>query len=87
MTKPRDYKNATKYENTPEQIRNREARNKARLLLEREGRVHKGDNKDVGHLRALDNKGATSESNVKVQTVAANRGWRRNRKGYSVPNI
>ena len=71
----------------PTQVRNREARNKARLELEKEGRVRKGDNKDVGHLRALDNKGATSESNVKVQTVASNRGWRRGRKGYSVPNI
>lgn len=38
-----------KYEGTPLELKKRENRNKARLTLEREGRAHKGDGKDVMH--------------------------------------
>lgn len=85
--KPRSYVNATRYENQPQQVKNREARNKARRELESEGRLAKGDHKDAGHKTALANKGSTKESNVKPQSIASNRGWRKGRKGYSVPNI
>lgn len=38
-----------KYQQSPLEVRKREARNKARNTLEREGMAHKGDGKDVEH--------------------------------------
>ena len=46
----RNYAKETAYENRPEQVARREARNKARLKAERAGRVHKGDSLEVDHL-------------------------------------
>lgn len=38
-----------KYQKSPEQIQKRENRNEARQTLERQGKVSKGDGKDVEH--------------------------------------
>lgn len=38
-----------KYQKDPEQVQKRENRNLARNTLEREGKAHKGDGKDVMH--------------------------------------
>jgi hypothetical protein len=38
-----------KYQKSEEQVHKRENRNLARRTLEREGKVHKGDHKDVEH--------------------------------------
>jgi hypothetical protein len=46
----RNYKKEAAYENRPEQVDRRIARNRARRKAEKEGRVHKGDNKEVDHL-------------------------------------
>jgi len=46
----RNYPKETAYENTPEQVKRREARNRARAKAEREGRVHKGDGKELDHV-------------------------------------
>lgn len=51
MSSPRNYKK--EYENyhaRPDQKRRRALRNAARKLLEKEGVVRKGDNKDVDHI-------------------------------------
>lgn len=85
--KPRDYKNATVYENAPEQVKNREARNKARLEMGKKVGAAGIKGKDVGHKKALDNGGSNQTQNQKVQSVSSNRAWRKGRKGYSVPNI
>jgi hypothetical protein len=47
-----------KYQKSPEEVQKRENRNKARYNLEKEGKVHKGDGKDVEHSdgNALNNK-------------------------------
>lgn len=45
----RDYTYDTEYQSSPEQIKNRSNRNKARRKLEKEGKVRKGDGKDVDH--------------------------------------
>lgn len=46
----RDYKKEyEKYHSKPEQKKRRAQRNKARALMERSGRVSKGDGKDVHH--------------------------------------
>jgi hypothetical protein len=68
------------YNATPEQVHRREMQNAARAEMIRAGRAHKGDGKDVGHVVPLDqnaNKGANSMSNLQIQTVQKNRGWKR----------
>ncbi len=75
-----------KYQARPEQVKNRVARNAARREAIKQGTVRKGDAKDVAHTHALINGGGNHKGNVKVQDASDNRGWRKGRKGYSVPN-
>lgn len=69
-----EYKN---YHSKPEQKKKRAERNKARRLTEKEGRVRKGDGKDVAHNnnRTSDN----SRSNRKVQSPSQNRSFKRDK--------
>jgi len=46
----RNKKKETAYENTPTQVKRREARNRARYKALKQGRVHKGDNKELDHV-------------------------------------
>lgn len=46
----RNYAKETRYESRPEQVKRRVARNRARNKALREGRVHKGDNKELDHV-------------------------------------
>lgn len=74
-----------RYNARPENVNKREKNNAARAKLEREGLVRKGDGKDVGHVKALDNGGGNDRSNLRVESRNHNRGWRRNpAKGYKV---
>ncbi len=70
---------AIAYESTPEQVKNRSARNRARAKLMREGKVKKGDGKDVAHVKALD-KGGSNKDGVRVESKAANRSFKRDSK-------
>jgi hypothetical protein len=69
-----------KYNQKPEQVKKREARNKARYQMEKAGKVHKGDGKDVEHIdgHALNNK----PSNWRVGTKAHNRSYARTSKAH-----
>ena len=63
------------YHSKPEAKRKRAQRNKARRILEREGKVSKGDGKDVAH---KDNNTAnSSRSNLSVQPKSKNRSFPR----------
>lgn len=64
------------YNARPEQVEKRAERNKARAMLEKEGRVSKGDGKDVDHKRPLRSGGSNSRSNLRVVSKSRNRGWR-----------
>jgi hypothetical protein len=77
--KDRKYKNAAKYEDSPEQVAHRVQRNAARRKLMREGKVRKGDGKDVAHVVALD-KGGSNSQGVRVESKAVNRSFRRDSK-------
>jgi hypothetical protein len=79
----RNYKQENKYQAQPEQIANRVARNAARRKLMREGKVHKGDGKDVAHKVAFD-KGGSNKQGVRVETASANRSFKRDSKGNLV---
>ena len=74
------------YNRRPEIQDRRVQNNAARREALREGLVKKGDGKDVAHRVALDNGGGNTKGNLTVQDRTTNRGWRKGRKGYSVPN-
>ena len=82
----RDYKKEAAYEARAEQVRNRVARNAARRKLMREGKVKKGDGKDVAHVVALD-KGGTNKQGLRVESKSTNRSFRRDKKGNLVSEI
>jgi hypothetical protein len=75
----RKYENATKYQASPEQKKNRAARNAARAKLMKEGKVHKGDGKDVSHKVAFD-KGGSNKQGVRVESASKNRSFKRDSK-------
>ena len=82
--KVRDYRDEyLKYQGTPEQKKNRAARNAARAKLMKAGKVTKGDGKDVAHVKALD-KGGTSSDGLRVEGRGANRSFKRDNKGNLV---
>lgn len=74
----KEYEN---YQGKPSQIKNRAKRNAARRKLMKEGRVRKGDGKDVGHKKALSRGGNNARSNLVVQSRSANRSFSRNSNG------
>jgi len=75
----RKYTNAVKYGAQPEQIKNRVARNAARRKLMKEGKVSKGDGKDVAHVKAFD-KGGANKNGVRVESASKNRSFKRDSK-------
>ena len=79
----RKYTQAAAYEDTPEQVKNREERNKARYKLLKAGKVSKGDGKDVAHVKAAD-KGGTIKDGVRVESASKNRSFKRDSKGNLV---
>lgn len=80
----RDYAQENKYKSTPEQIHARVERNKARRTLMAEGKVHKGDGKEVDHTKPLSTGGSNSRSNLRVVSASANDSFRRNSSGALV---
>jgi hypothetical protein len=65
------------YNAKPEQVNKREMRNQARAELMKDGKVKKGDGKDVDHKKMLDGDGTNSKSNLRVVDQTTNRGWRK----------
>ena len=69
------------YNARPEQVKNRMERNQARAELMKEGKVKKGDGKDVDHKKMLDGGGTNAKSNLGVTSKTQNRGWRKTNGG------
>lgn len=69
------------YNSQPQIIERRSKQNQARAQLMKEGKVSKGDGKDVGHKTALRKGGSNARSNLTVQTPKFNRGWEAGGKG------
>jgi len=84
----RDYRREyDKYAGRPEIIKKRVEQNKARRMMEKEGKVRKGDGKDVDHKRPLSKGGTTTRSNLRVKSRSANRSFRRNADGSMLNQI
>lgn len=77
-TKKRNYaKEYENYHSSTEQKKKRAARNSARRAMEKEGRVSKGDGKDVDHKVPLSSGGGNQKSNLRVKSKSANRSFPR----------
>jgi hypothetical protein len=76
----REYAN---YQGTEEQKNNRVERNAARRKLLKDGKVSKGDGRDVAHRKAID-KGGSTKDGVRVESKTANRSFRRDSQGNLV---
>lgn len=69
----RDYSYDTHYEASKAQRHNRSERVLARRELAKEGRVSKGDGKDVDHKQPLSKGGSNDRSNLQAISAHANR--------------
>ena len=72
-----------KHHGTAKAKKQRAARNKARREAEKEGKVKKGDGKDVAHKKAMD-KGGKNSDGTRVETASRNRSFKRDSKGNLV---
>ena len=70
----KEYEN---YQGTEKQKKNRAKRNAARRQMEKEGKVTKGDGKDVSHKRPLAKGGTNKRSNLSVASQSKNRSFKR----------
>lgn len=61
----RDYARETAWEDSPAQVKRREARNNARKAYEKKGIVHKGDGKEVDHKQFTKNLSAPLNNDPK----------------------
>ena len=79
----RDYKRELAWEKTskPKRVKQRAERNKARAIMEKAGKVSKGDGKDVDHKKPLSKGGSTTKSNLRVQSASKNRSFARKSNG------
>lgn len=62
-----------KFNSRPSEKKKRAARNKARRQAIKEGRVKKGDGKDLDHKKPLARGGSNKKSNTRVRSASANR--------------
>ena len=78
----RDYKTQyEKYDGKESVKKNRAKRNGARRKLEAEGKVQKGDGKDVDHKKALSKGGTNKRSNLRAVKKSTNRSFKRTSSG------
>ena len=79
----RDYRREyDKYHARPEQIKNRDARNKAHSDMEKStGKNIKGD---VDHIKPISKGGGSSPSNLRVTSKGENRSFARDKWGHLV---
>lgn len=69
------------YHSRPDQRHNRSERTMARNQAIKEGRVARGDGKDLDHVKPLSKGGSNSRSNTRVTTQSSNRSFARNKDG------
>jgi 5-methylcytosine-specific restriction endonuclease McrA len=83
-TRHRNYEKEYKtYQGTPEQIKKRAERNKARREMEKKVGAAAIKGKDIDHKKPLDRGGSNAMSNLRISSVKANRNWRKGKSGYN----
>lgn len=72
----RDYKTEyEKYAGKAGAKKDRAQRNKARRIMTTAGKAHKGDGKDVGHIKAMGRGGLSQMYNLQMQSKSSNRSF------------
>ena len=61
------------YQGTPEQIKKRAERVKARRMMEKTGAAKKGYGKDVDHIKPMRSGGTSTKANLRMRSKSANR--------------
>jgi hypothetical protein len=87
MATKRDYQKENEYKAQPDQIKKRVARNKARRMMIKAGKVSKGDGKDVDHIVPLSKGGSNTPSNMRIKSKSANSSFPRNSDGSLKRNV
>ena len=64
------------YDAQPHKVKQRVMSNQARATMAKEGKVSKGDGKDVDHKRPIRSGGTNARGNLRVMSASRNRGWR-----------
>jgi general stress protein YciG len=67
---------------SPERVKQRAQRNKARRMMEREHGKAALKGKDIDHKTPMRKGGTTSPGNIRVIDASKNRAWRKGKKGY-----
>ena len=71
---PRNYRSEyDNYQGKPDQIKKRAERVKARRMMEKTGAAHKGDGKDVDHIKPMRSGGTSAKGNLRMRSKSANR--------------
>ncbi len=73
----KELKTKAEYNKRPDVQAKRVAQNKARRHAIAKGKAKKGDGKDVDHKKPLGKGGSDKDSNTRVVSRKANRGWRK----------
>lgn len=82
MPRKRNYKKEyANYHSKPEQRKKRSKRVLARRKMEKEGKVSKGDGKDVDHKNSMRSGGGNSRKNLRVRSRSSNRSDNGHKKG------
>lgn len=78
----RDYKKENRLFNSkPNERKKRSERTVARRQANAAGITHKGDGKDLDHIKPLSKGGTSSKSNLRVVSASSNRSFARNKDG------
>jgi hypothetical protein len=78
----RDYKKENRLFNSkPNERKKRSERTVARRQANAAGITHKGDGKDLDHIKPLSKGGSTAKSNLRVVSASSNRSFARNKDG------
>jgi hypothetical protein len=78
----RDYKREQElYNSRPEQRKARSERTMARNEAIKDGKVSRGDGRDIDHKKPLSKGGSNSKSNLRVVPASQNRSFARNADG------
>lgn len=68
----------SRFQSSKKAKKDRAARNKARRQALREGRVHRGDDKEVDHIQGLSSGGSNSRNNIRIVSRKFNRSRKQN---------
>lgn len=75
-------KNQAKFQKKPSEVKKRVARNQARAIMIKQGKVHKHDHKDVDHKRGV--QAGNGAGNLRVLSQHNNRSYKRTSSGKQI---